>query len=94
MDPRNPLARIVRLSRSPVVARFAFVLEPFGARDELLARRVDVEIKDGRKRVFLAPPHMSLMELLDQVRAFLDHEEKKATRGMKSARAQRREISA
>lgn len=75
MDPRNPLARILSLSRSPQVARLAFVLEPF---HESLARRVDVELKDGRKRIFVAPPRMSLMELLDDVSGYLAGAERSA----------------
>lgn len=81
MDPRNPLARILSLSRSPQVARFAFVLEPF---HESLARRVDVELKDGRKRIFVAPPRMSLMELLDDVSGYLASAERNAARTTRS----------
>lgn len=84
MDPRNPLARILALSRSPVVARFAFVLEPF---HDTLARRVDVELKDGRKRIFVAPPRMSLMELLDDVSRYLSSAERVQFRGARVARS-------
>ncbi|MBK6942268.1 MAG: hypothetical protein IPH13_18990 [Planctomycetes bacterium] len=84
MDPRNPLARILGLSRSPLVARFAFVLEPF---HDTIARRVDVELKDGRKRIFVAPPRMSLMELLDDVSGYLASAERTSAR---TARARSR----
>ncbi|MBL8767683.1 MAG: hypothetical protein JNL94_09980 [Planctomycetes bacterium] len=91
MDPRNPLARILALSRSPVVARLAFVLEPF---HESIARRVDVELKDGRKRIFVAPPRMSLVELLDDVGRYLAAIERTVARPPRSRPLRRGEQEA
>ena len=82
--PCHQIACILGLWRSKLVASCAFVLELF---HDTIERSVDVELKDGRKRIFVAPPRMSLMELLDDVSGYLASAERTSAR---TARARSR----
>lgn len=69
MDPRNPLGRLDRLSRDPRIARLAVRFDATGSGE--VARCIEVELKDGRRRSFRLGPATSWVDLLDRLAGFL-----------------------